>query len=136
MIAFQNLLYPMLIMVPKPIYFLVLVSISKIVEIQIFIKHSDLKKRDKILQMLVFGCQIIYHATFFIFYYVTQEQVIIYNSILCLGIYLLGIVFNFLLVFSSLIPLGFKVWQLLKDSKLMKSFMDYIQRKSRVQPLK
>ncbi len=41
MIAFQNLLYPMLIMVPNPIYFLVLVFISKIVEIRIFMKHSD-----------------------------------------------------------------------------------------------
>ena len=136
MIAFQNLLYPMLIMVPNPIYFLVLVFISKIVEIRIFMKHSDWKKRDKILQMLVFGCQIIYHTTFFIFYFVTQEQVIIYNSIICLGIYLLGIVFNFFLVISSLILLGFKIWQLLKQSKLMKKFMDLIQKKSRVQPLK
>lgn len=94
MIAFQNLLYPLLVLLPSPSFFLVAVLISKITEIVVFSKHASERGVSRALQVGSFLCEIIYHCTFIIFSLTRRQEIIIYNSLFCMIFFYLGAVLN------------------------------------------
>jgi hypothetical protein len=56
MIAFQNFIYPLLVLFSSPMYFLVLILLSKCIEMAIFLKHSKKICVSKFLQICSFAC--------------------------------------------------------------------------------
>lgn len=56
MIAFQNLLYPSLVLLPSPFYFLAIVFISKLVEIAVFSRHTRERGISRTFQVGSFIC--------------------------------------------------------------------------------
>jgi hypothetical protein len=98
MIAFQSFIYPFLVLLSNPAYFLVIVLASKIMETTIFIRNSKRILVSKVLQVASFCCEIAYHCTFIIFAMTKDEEIIVYNCLACLGFLFLGAILNFILV--------------------------------------
>lgn len=94
MIAFQNLLYPLLVLLPSPSFFLVAVLISKISEIVVFSRYAREREISRALQVGSFLCEIIYHCTFIVFSLTRSQEIIIYNSLFCLIFFYLGALLN------------------------------------------
>lgn len=94
MIAFQNLLYPLLVLLPNPSFFLIIILVSKLTEMSVFAKHSRERGVLRILQMGSFQCEVIYHFTFIVFSFTRKQEIVIYNSLICLLFFYLGALLN------------------------------------------
>ncbi len=83
-------------------------------EIYIQITFSKEKKWFKILQVLAYSCEIIFHLTFYIFWIVTSEKILIYSSIVCMVSFWFGGFFNLIII---LVIVGKGVIKLIKRLK-------------------
>lgn len=63
----------------------------------------------KYIQIASFICEIVYHCTFFVFAQTKDEEIIIYNSLACMGFFYLGAVFNLLWVVIYFVDLIKKI---------------------------
>ena len=83
-----NFLIPCLVLLEDPKIFLVVVQLYMILGIVISFNRKEMRANSFILSIYPF----IFHVCFMVFYFSSSNNVIILAELICLGVYLLGLV--------------------------------------------
>jgi len=114
MFCLENIAFPMLVLIKNPLYFLVVVGISN--SFQLYLSFH--LKKWSIIHRAVYFNSLAFNFCFFIFYYFSNEAVLINTSILCLAFLLLASITSLLLLFASIIN---KIFNVIKTECLTKN---------------
>ena len=89
-----NFLLPSLVLLSSPIFFLVVVQLYSFLGVIIAFKKKKTRVNSFILALYPF----LFHTCFMIFYWCTSANIIIITELICLAVFLLGVIHHFLTV--------------------------------------
>ena len=94
-----NSLYPLLVLIEKPIYFLVLVGIFTLLNALIYFRSISTNKNSFLLSLY----PLIFHFSFFIFNYSSSPTLILYTELIAVFSLLIGLIHNALTAFIKMV---------------------------------
>jgi hypothetical protein len=81
-----NFIYPLLVLLPDPAYFMVAIAIFSGLGVFICFKKKKMRVNSFILSLYPFA----FHVCFMILYWCSSMEVLICTEVSCLGLYLMG----------------------------------------------
>ena len=120
-----NFCIPFLVLISNPLPFLVVIQLYMLLGVLIAFK----KKEKKINSVLLALYSFVFHVCFIIFYWAPSTQVMIITELICLAVFLIGVVHHILTVLYEIFVVAVKLFcKLCKVSRIVPKVAQNIKR--------
>ena len=108
-VDYENVLYPLLVLIDSPVYFMVAIGCSN----AIALVNSFYAREYRCFFILKAMSPVLFHLCFLVFMFCRSDFVLVSAVVVCLGVLLMGSVHHLL---EAAVIVLYSVWKLLKSS--------------------